>query len=176
MKKEIEVKIEIPKSKFNNLLKRLRLVLKAKKLPSILQKSYGFFTADGSSIENGIFPRIRIDNGVPTLTVKIKKSQKSNYFERDEYTIKINSLKEGKSFLKALGYTDTKYFFKTRIPFRYKKGIEIFLDNVPGLGYFLEIEANKKDIEKTIKILNLKKEKRITKSYLGLIQERKRKK
>jgi len=173
MKKEIEVKIEIQKNKLNNLLKKLRLTLKAKKLPKISQKTYGFFTPDGLSIKKGIFPRIRIDNGISTLTVKIKKNQKGNYFQRDEYDIKIDSFRDGKAILKALGYTDIKYFFKRRIPFHYKKGVEIYLDYVPKLGYFLEIEASKEEIEKIIKILNLEKEKRITKSYLGLMYERK---
>ncbi len=174
MKKEIEVKIEIPKDKLNNLLKGLLLILKAKRLPRIIQKTYGFFTPDGLSIRKGIFPRIRVDNGIFSLTVKIKKNQKGNYFQRDEYTIKIDDLEDGKSILKALGYTDIKYFFKIRTPFYYKKGIELFLDNVPKLGYFLEIETSKKEIEKIIKILNLGEEKRITKSYLGLIEGRKR--
>ena len=82
MKKEIEIKIEIPKNKKLGLLKKLTQDLKAKSLPIISQKTYGFFTPDGLSIKNGIFPRIRIDNGVATLTVKVKKSQKNDYCRR----------------------------------------------------------------------------------------------
>lgn len=174
MKKEIEVKIEIPKDKISNLIKRLFSDLKVKKMPVIEQKVYGFFTPDGSSIKNGIFPRIRIDNGISTLTVKLKKHSKSNYFEREEYTIEIDSFNNGSKILKALGYTRCEYFSKTRTPFFYKKGAELCLDFVPGLGHFLEIEASKKEIEKIIKLLKLEKEKRITKSYLGLIKEKKK--
>ena len=174
MKKEIEVKIEIPENKVPNLIKRLLFDLKAKKLPSISQKTYGFFTPNGASIKEGIFPRIRIDNGISTLTVKIKKNQKRDYFRRDEYTVNIDNFDNGKAVLKALGYTDIKYFYKKRSPFFYKKDIEICLDYLPRLGYFLEIEASEKEIEKTIKLLNLEEEERITKAYLGLIEEKKK--
>ena len=174
MKKEIEIKIEIPKNKKSGLLKKLTQDLKAKSLPIISQKTYGFFTPDGLSIKNGIFPRIRIDNGVATLTVKVKKSQKNDYFRRDEYTIGIDNFKNAVSILKILGYTDCRYFSKTRTIFSWKKEVELALDHVAGLGHFLEIEATEKEIEKTVKLLGLENEKRIARAYLGLIEERKR--
>ncbi|OGY43814.1 MAG: hypothetical protein A2731_02960 [Candidatus Buchananbacteria bacterium RIFCSPHIGHO2_01_FULL_39_8] len=174
MKKEIEIKIEIPKNKKSNLIKNLVRNLKAKQLPTISQKTYGFFTPDGLSIKNGIFPRIRIDNGVTTLTIKVKKSQKNDYFRRDEYTIGIDNFKNAVSILKILGYTDCHYFSKTRIIFSWKKRVELALDHVAGLGYFLEIEATEKEIEKTLKLLGLENEKRIAKAYLGLIEDKKR--
>jgi len=174
MKKEIEIKIEIPKNKKSGLIKKLTRELKAKPLPVISQKTYGFFTPDGLSIKNGIFPRIRIDNGVATLTVKVKRSQKSDYFRRDEYTIEIDDFKNAVSILKILGYTDCRFFSKTRTIFSWKKEVELALDYVAGLGYFLEIEATEKEIEKTVKLLGLENEKRIARAYLGLIEERKR--
>lgn len=173
MKKEIEVKIEIPKNKISTLTEKMRS-LGVKRLPEISQKTYGFFTSDGSSIKNGIFPRIRIDNGISTMTVKVKKEKKGDYFQRDEYTIGVDHFKNGVLLLKALGYTDCRFFSKTRTPFSWKKGVELALDYVVGLGYFLEIEASKREIEKTIKTLGLENEKRITRAYLGLIEERKR--
>lgn len=174
MKKEIEIKIEIPGNKKAGFIKKLVHGLKAKQLPAISQKTYGFFTPDGLSIKNGVFPRIRVDNGIPTMTVKVKRNQEKNYFQRDEYTISIDHFKNGVAILKSLGYTDCRFFSKTRIPFSWKKNVELALDCVPGLGYFFEIEASAKEIEKTIELLGLKNEKRITKAYLGLIEERKR--
>lgn len=173
MKKEIEVKIEIPKNKKAELVKKIIYDLKAKQLPAVSQKTYGFFTPDGLSIKNGVFPRIRVDNGLSTMTIKVKRKQESNYFQRNEYTISIDHFKNGVAILKALGYTDCRFFSKTRIPFSWKKNVELALDHVSGLGYFLEIESSPKVIEKTIKLLGLENEKRITKAYLGLIEENK---
>jgi len=172
MKKEIEVKIAISPKKRTGLVKKLIHDLKAKQLPSISQKTYGFFTPDGLSIKNGVFPRIRIDNGLSTMTVKVKKNQEGKYFQRNEYTISIDHFKNGVAILKALGYTDCRFFSKTRIPFSWKKNVELALDHVPGLGYFLEIESSPEEIEKTIKLLELENEKRITRAYLGLIEEK----
>jgi predicted adenylyl cyclase CyaB len=176
MKKEIEVKIAIPKRKKALLIKRLTRCLKAKRLPGINQKTFGFFTPDGSSIKKGVFPRIRIDNGIPTMTVKVRENKKGDYFRRSEYTTGIDSLKDAVSIMTALGYTDCRCFSKTRTPFLWKKGIDLALDYVPGLGYFFEIEASEKEIENTIKLLGLENEKRITRAYLGLIEEKENKK
>jgi predicted adenylyl cyclase CyaB len=163
MKKEIEVKIKLEKN--DNVAKRLKK-LGGKKGKKYKQTTYGFFSKD--SIKKGIFPRIRIENSIPVLTVKVKHKKKTDYFERDEHSIRISSVKTGIQILRFLGFDKVREFTKIRehwhIP---NRKIEITVDKL-YFGKFIELEGTKKEIEKTIKDLGLKERKRIKRAYLAL--------
>jgi len=80
MQKEIEIKIKL--KDMENIVKKLK-ELGGKKGKSYTQTTYGFFS--NNSIEKGIFPRIRQENGSLVFTVKLRKDKKTKYFEREEY-------------------------------------------------------------------------------------------
>ena len=161
MKQEIEVKFKLTKK--DNIVKKL-MMLGGKPKNSYVQTTYGFFSKD--SIEKGIFPRIRIESGKPVLTVKVRPNKKSDYFERDEYSVVIDNEKAGIKVLKSMGFNRVRKFTKDRQEWKFPN-VEVCLDNL-YFGTFLEIEGQKKDIEEMIKSLRFEKKKRITKAYLKI--------
>lgn len=168
MKKEIEIKFKIEKR--DQIEKKL---LKLGGIPKKFykQKTYCFFSEN--SREKGIFPRIRKEQGVAVLTVKVKSKKKTNYFERKEYSVKLDNIKEGISVLKALGFTKIGEFTKERQEWRFSK-VEIMLDKL-YFGTFLEIEGSKKNIENMVKLLGFRNKERIIKSYLRIEDDYKQK-
>lgn len=160
MKKEIEVKFEIPRNFNENILKDIGAV----KLSDFKQEILGFFSKN--SIKKGIFPRIRNESDKNWyLTIKIKTKKDSKYFERKEIEIPIDK-KIGIEMLKILGFSKIEILHRRRQEW-VKGNIYFCIDNF-SFGKFLEIEGNKKDIEEMIKVLGLKNKERITKSYLGI--------
>lgn len=172
MKKETEIKIELDNKEFLKV-KELLVSLGAKKKSYFSERTYGFFTPDGKSIEKGIFPRIKVFNNKKKsiLTVKVKKQKKTKYFQRDEFDLLISSVQKARSILHTLGYSKERIFEKKREIWEFKKNnIEICLDKLP-FGNYIEIEGSPKDIEKTIKNIRLKKYERITKAYLAVYDD-----
>ena len=133
MKKEIEIKLKIEKE--DQIKKKLLKLGGIPKKP-YEQKTYGFFSEN--SIKKGIFPRIRREQGAVVLTIKVKRRKKTNYFERKEYSVKLDNIKEGISVLKALGFTRIREFTKERQEWKFSK-VKIALDKL-YFGTFLEIE------------------------------------
>ncbi|MDK2948880.1 MAG: adenylate cyclase, class 2 [Patescibacteria group bacterium] len=161
MEKEIEVKFKI--DNFDDIKTKL-INLGVSFGERYKQKTYGFFSND--SMEKGIFPRIRDEKDDIVLTVKVRPKEESNYFERTEYSMKIQSVKEGEDILKALGFNDVRVFEKTRQDGEVLN-TKIALDKL-YFGYFIEIEGEKEDIENVINELGLENKERITKAYLAL--------
>ena len=167
MTKEIEVKIKVNKEELDRLERELDLVNEVWKF----ERVYGFFTPDGSSIEKGIFPRIKSIGGEKGwMDVKVKgKVVNNDYFERTEYRIYCSDIKNTIAILTLLGYSEVRIFEKFRKKVN-NKDCEICLDKLP-FGYFIEIESSKEIIEKTIKLLKLTNNERITKAYLKIADE-----
>lgn len=130
------------------------------------QTTLGYFSAD--SIQKGIFPRIRDEGGKIILTVKTKNGHESEtgYKERMEYSLPLESVKQGENILFALGYVDVRSFTKERQEWSLLD-TKVTIDKL-YFGTFLEIEGEKNNIEDVINKLSLDGQKRITKSYLGL--------
>jgi len=161
MKQEIEIKIKLTEEDQINE-KLLRLGGKPGNLYT--QTTYGFFSKD--SIEKGIFPRIRVEAGKPVLAVKVRPKEKSNYFERKEYSIAISDEKQGIEILKLMGFDRVREFTKKRQEWQFDN-VEVCLD-VLYFGTFLEIEGKKNNIEDMVKALGFENKQRITKAYLAV--------
>ena len=164
MTKEIEIKLKIEKE--DQIQKKL-LELGGISEKIYKQTTHGFFSEN--SIVKGIFPRIREEQGVAILTVKVKEKKKTNYFERKEYSTKLDNAKEGVDILKALGFTKIREFKKERQEWKFIK-VKVALDKL-YFGIFLEIEGSKKEIETMVKLLGFQNKERITKAYLALEDE-----
>lgn len=104
--------------------------------------------------------------------LKSKQKKQNNYFERNECSVKIQSLKHRKAVLKALGFNEIKTFEKVRQETEFLS-TKISLDKL-YFGDFIEIEGKKKHIENVINILGLNSKERITKAYLALEEEYKK--
>ena len=163
MIEEIEIKIKVDSKKKQEIKERL-----GEFTATVKETTYGFFTKNEESIEKGIFPRIKkYGNGTGLLTVKIRKKDNKNYFQRDEYEKKIKDIEWYRNFLKILGYEKEIIFEKERETRQLKNGVILCLDRLP-FGDFIEIEGEEDLIEKTVKELGLERQERITVAYLVL--------
>lgn len=160
MKKEIEIKIQIDQAKMDEIEAKFPI------REWVFEKTYGFFSP--TSIQQGIFPRIKVSGDLSISGLKIKKQKSYEYFERDEYEFRMGE-RSAISMWKALGFTEVRVFEKLRKV--YDCGaVDVCLDRLP-FGLYIEIEGNKKDIEIAIKKFNLKSYPRITKAYLKIADE-----
>jgi len=167
MVKEIEVKFKVEKK--DRIVQKLnQLGGRAKKPYS--QTTFGFFSAD--SMQKGIFPRIRYEFKKAVLTVKAKNlNKKSNYFERDEYTVKVFNFRSAFKIIELLGYDQIRKFTKIRTHWIFsKRKIQATLDRL-YFGTFIELEGSEQEIEKMIIDLGFLKKERITRAYLALEDE-----
>lgn len=162
MQKEIEIKIQLKDKE--NIAKKLKK-LGGKKGKSYSQTTYGFFS--NNSIERGIFPRIRQEDNSLVLTVKLRKDKKTKYFEREEYSIKIDNLKDAIKILQILGYNRIREFTKVREEWTFKRPVKVNVDKL-SFGRFIEIEGPKKEIERMVKDLGFQDRERFTRAYLAL--------
>lgn len=101
--------------------------------------------------------------------MKVKPKEDVEYFERMEYSTKINDMKEGEEVLRALGFNDVKMFEKIRQECSFMNTL-ITLDSL-YFGDFIEIEGEKDDIENVIQKFGFKSEERIIRSYLALEED-----
>ena len=171
MNKEIEIKLKIDEDTFNKFVKDTSSFQ--------FEKTYGFFTDGYKNMEKGIFPRIKevIDghDRKAYVTVKVKNEKDeviSSMFIRDEYEFVVNVV-DGKTIdsirgmFFALEYTIEHIFEKRRFRLEPINECDFVVDELP-FGYFIEIEGDEENIEKSIKELGLENNERINSAYLKL--------
>jgi adenylate cyclase class 2 len=167
MNKEIEIKIKIDKETFNRFIKD--------KSDFQFERTYGYFTENYENMAKGIFPRIKDMEDVALVSVKVKTNTNSSMFERDEYEFEIEASKVGAARLmfKALGYCVEHIFEKKRYKLGLINNCDFIVDELP-FGYFVELEGEQKDIEKSIESLGLEKNEKINGAYLKLWEKYKK--
>lgn len=122
--------------------------------------------------------RIRVTEDKTELTYKGAKirdgSGKTDAKAREEFNIGIESAQTMESILLKLGFTKSSAVFKTRKEYSFA-GTTVALDEVTGLGSFVEIEVIGEDKDSALRIiadvknrLEIKGE-HITLSYLEMI-------
>jgi len=90
---------------------------------------------------------------------------------RREEEVEISPPREAKTILAALGYVPTLSFQKRREDFSLG-GAVVSLDELPGLGFFLEIEAgNEATVRRAARRLGLSRQRPITATYIALVAE-----
>jgi len=173
MKKEIEVKIKLNKDEIGVLKNKLKDIGEHKIKPKEKETTYGFFTQDNSSIEKGIFPRIKsINNSEAAIfTVKVRKTEDNSYFQRDEHEMPIKDIETMRDIVKIFGFTKERVFEKIRETWLIDNNtVEVNFDSLP-FGEYIEIEAEPEKIEKWIKVLELENKERINKAYLAVFDD-----
>jgi adenylate cyclase class 2 len=121
--------------------------------------------------------RIRIKEEGARLTYKGPKIDRTTK-SRLELTVRIDDARQMEEILGHLGFVFSAAVFKRRSKYSYK-GATLALDDVEGLGSFVEVEAQTEaDIEvqrrKVIGIMGeLGLHESITSSYLELLEEKK---
>jgi adenylate cyclase class 2 len=164
MKREIEVKFRIKKP---NLIRKRLQNLKAKFIGKAFERTVRFDTKDENLKKQGKFLRIRTGfKNVITLKKK-PNNQRGDFKERDEIEVEISDPIEMEKILENLGFAKKWIMEKYREKWILGK-VEISIDKLPRMGYFVEIEGSKKAIQKTAKILGLDLKNGITATYWDL--------
>lgn len=184
---EVEFKVKLTKKKFESIKRKLSKI--AIKTKSARHTDYYY----DSKIKSFMKPKYPFE----WLTIrdrdgKVKLNYKHWYPERvantthcDEYETEISNKDSLEKILKALHFENFITVDKKRLTYEYKNEIEIAMDEVKGLGYFIEVESihNKdgpqKAHEKLLKFLKeelgITKTKTIPGGYVGEILRRKKK-
>jgi adenylate cyclase class 2 len=121
--------------------------------------------------------RIRIKEEGARLTYKGPKLDQTTK-SRLERTVKIDDPKQMEQILCALGFVLSAHVRKRRAKYSYE-GVVLALDDVEGLGHFVEVEAEgegdyEQQRQKVLSILSrLGLHESIRSSYLQLLEERK---
>ncbi len=117
--------------------------------------------------------RVRKDSEGITITYKGPKVD-SETKSREEIKLRVNSFENAVEMLERLGFAPVKEVKKLRKIYRYKNAI-VCVDNVEGLGRFVEIEIEsesidaKEDVFRIAKMLGYGRDESIRESYLEMI-------
>ncbi len=163
---EIKFKTESPRA----IRKKLKEI-GAKKLSRTFERNIYFDTKDGRLEKKGWLLRLRRDKE-NLLTLKWGRAP-GKFKEMKEINLEIEDIKKMQKVLEQLGFYPAYVFEKIRETYKWK-GVEILIDKLPYIGYWVEIEKigkGKGDIEKTVKALGLKLSQGSNKSYMELYRD-----
>ena len=170
MKKEIELKFKVKEPDF--IREKLKEV-EAKFVGKAFEKTIKFDTKNDDLKKEGKFLRVRTGfKNVITFKRKIGTGDKK-FKEREEIELEISDSKKMEEILKNLGFPKRWIMEKYREKWQWGSA-EIVIDRLP-FGNFLEIEGNKKVIEKTAKLLGLHLADGLTSTYWGLWEDYRKK-
>lgn len=170
---EVEIKVKIDdKNKVVEQLKKLGFKFIKKKF----QEDIYFNGIDRDFRETDEALRIRDEDGNFFVTYKGPKIDKISK-TREEIEVKIEDKEKMRQIFKKLGFKEVPPIRKIREIYK-KEDIEASIDDVEGLGLFLELEKSISDINEKdkvleemmeiLKALNISKDNIIRKSYLEL--------
>jgi adenylate cyclase class 2 len=169
---EIEVKHKIKNKKelkkIKTKLKRIAKFKKKEKETNIV------FDLPGLQFKKKNFLLRLRKNSKNTLTFK-SKIKSSKFKERKETELNVKDFNRTKKLLEEMNFFPF-FFYEKKREFFELNGTKILLDELPFLGFYVEIEGTKKGITEAEKKLNLKEKDRITKNYFQLFTEHKKKK
>lgn len=142
---EIEIKIPLTKAKFLSVKQQL------KKLAKFIKKTAQedtYFTPIHRNFLKPKYPfewfSIRKRGSNAELNYKhYYPEYAENHTHCDEYETKLERFDQIEKILKALNIKRLVTVNKIRETYNYKNQLEIALDQVRGLGYFIEIESTK---------------------------------
>ncbi|WP_423792250.1 class IV adenylate cyclase [Methanocaldococcus indicus] len=176
---EIEVKAKIDnKEEIIKKLKSLNFSFVKKEY----QEDIYFNGIDRDFKETDEALRIRDVCGNYYLTYKGPKLDKISK-SREEIEVRIEDKEKMKNILKKLGFKEVRVIKKCREIYKKDNNITVCIDDVEGLGTFIELEKeaeeyNKNDVQELLnllELLNISKENIITKSYLEMMEYEKEK-
>lgn len=180
---EIEIKLEIDKDKYNELIELFR---KESDKSTIKKQHDIYFSPEnpkffGEDIDDECI-RIRIQKDKYILCYKkIFFGERQEDTHIVEYETEVSNLDATIKILKGIRVEKICDLIKTRESFIYQNTFEISLDYVENLGYFIEIEIYNKNISikegnklllEFVKKMNLDITKRNLKGYSYLMYEK----
>ena len=142
---EVEIKVPITKSKYDSIKKRLG---KTAKLIKTSHHVDGYYTSRLNDFLKPKYPyewlMLRKRDGVVKLSYKHWYPEGVKYTTHcDEFETVVDDHSQMEKILIALQYKKFVTVDKKRLTYVYRDELEIALDTVRGLGYFIEIESLK---------------------------------
>lgn len=166
MIKEIEIKFKIANP--DSIRKKLKKA-GAKFFGETFEKTIRFDTKNKQLEKHGKFLRVR-SGFKNTITFKRKLSKTDKKFkEREEIEFEISDPKGMEIILEKMGFSKKLIMEKYREKWQWGSA-EVVIDKLP-FGNFIEVEGSKKEIQKTIKALNLRFIDSLTATYWDLWED-----
>ena len=169
MNQEIEAKIKV--SSLEPIEEKLK-ELNADFVRSVQQTDAYLTDADGRLRKNDCALRIRrqvIDNESSALMTFKGPRADGKFKNRTEYETGIADAETGEKIFESLGYHKAIVIEKKLI-LDGLGGTQVFMDELPRLGCFVEVEGPSEDIiSGALKKLNLHNEPHITESYASMM-------
>lgn len=142
---EIEIKLQITKKEFDKINHSLRKLAEYIKFS---QQVDDYYTPSRNSFLKPKYPyewlAIRFRDNKVLLNYKHWYPEGHKYTTHcDEYETEILDSNQAEKILKALNFEKIVSVKKKRKVFLYEDNLEISLDDVENLGYFIEVETTK---------------------------------
>ncbi|KKQ42871.1 MAG: hypothetical protein US60_C0011G0017 [Microgenomates group bacterium GW2011_GWC1_37_8] len=182
---EIELKLPLAPEQYRQI--RVKLIKKTKFIKSSHHID-DYYTPKHKSFLEPKYPyewlTLRKRDGKVLLNYKHWYPENTKFTTHcDEYETEISSYESTRKMLKALNFEKIISVNKKRDVFEYKSDLEIALDEVLGLGHFIEVEAIKdfgsvdkarKEILKFTGSLGLKRTKTVPGGYAAELMRRRK--
>jgi adenylate cyclase class 2 len=163
---EVKFRINDPEP-IRKLLKKLGAENRGKSL----ERNVCFLGA-GVGPEYGNLLRVRKADKI-TITFKDKIVEGSKYKDRREVEFEVPDFGRAVQLFLDIGLRDYWRYEKERETWLLD-GVEIVIDKLPELGYYIEIEGTDKEIEAAARKLGLNIKDGITRTYLDIWEEHKK--
>lgn len=160
VEKDVQVKIKL--SDFQRT-KKFLISKGAIFLGSWKEKTIRFDTEEQILKKNGKFLRIKIGNQNVVTLKETENNEKNKFFESTNRQFEIDDVESFCYILKRIGFSKNYIMEKYRLAWMYK-GIEFYIDELP-FGVFMELKGEKQEINKMLKLLNVKSEDLIKSTY-----------
>jgi len=154
---EIEVK-----AKIDNVeeIKEKILVSGGILISKNLIKDFSLDFEDGRLQKRDCVLRVRVfENGEGILTFKGPRKADGQYKIREELEVRVDDGMNAVKIFERLGFRVTFRIDRIREIYEFRdEKVRVMLDVFPEIGAFIEVEGNKRGIEKVIKKLRMKRE------------------
>lgn len=138
---------------------------------------FDFEDGNLSNSDSALRLRVRrdISSGVESYRITFKGPRQSGSFKRrQEIEITVNSSEDARNLLSSIGMKERVAYTKRRDSWQ-MDNCAIELDRIDGIGNFIEVEGPDEDsIRNILRQLDLSDKPTITKSYLEMILENKK--
>jgi adenylate cyclase class 2 len=160
-KQEIELKIKLKNPK--KMRSKLRS-LGAKRRDKFQEIDVYFDTPTDDLLKGDRVLRLRRHGSISTVTYKDKREKNRRLHKRVEIEVQIKNFEEMVLVLQGLGLKKRDTIEKIREVYEYKE-VEILIDKLPFIGYWLEIEGPKERILAVAQKLGIDPNKGETRNY-----------
>ncbi len=160
---EIEAKFRI--SNPEEIRERLR-VLGASRKGAFHEKNVLFDSTDMKFRNSDSILRLR-DAGRVTITYKGPRDREHEFHKREELTLQVADTESAIDLLSAIGFSPEWSYEKKRETWCLG-GLTIEVDELPRMGFFIEIEGEPDGIRESILKLGLDKNNQMDKNYREL--------